>query len=80
MIHRFYIEIEGEADSYKLYKMLEKDKINMVAAQGKIWIYGECGHSALGRIVQACAGFGKLNATIEGGGMDGQKEKQESSG
>lgn len=65
MGYQFYIEVDGNFDSHKLYELLESYGVNMVAAEGKVWIYGAVKHSDLGRIVQICAKFGKLNATIE---------------
>ena len=73
MFRRIYMEVKGNFDARKLWKLIECYGVNMLVCEDKSWIYGEVKLRDLGKLIQTCAYYGKLEISVLGGDMDGQE-------
>lgn len=76
MLRYIYMEVKGNFDARKLWELIECYGVNLLALEDKALVYGEVQLRDLGELIQTCAYYGKLEATVTGGGYHGTEETQ----
>ena len=76
MLRHIYMEVKGNFDARKLWELIECYGVNLLALEDKALVYGEVKLRDLGKLIQTCAFYGKLEATITGGGDYEQEGKE----
>lgn len=59
----FFITIEGEIQSRKLWELIECYHVNLTDLGDRTLVYGETNHSDFGEIISKCSCFGRITAS-----------------
>lgn len=76
MLRHIHMEVQGNFDARKLWVLIECYGVNLLALEDKALVYGEVKMRDLGRLIQTCAYYGKLEVTVSGGGNYEQKREE----